>query len=160
MIGMSIVILFYLISNFVVLAIVPESILKKSLAPLDTAAEIIFNVSPEIKLLGVFIIWFGALLSITSSNESGMLGTSRLGYALAADGPFPRIFSKIHPKFGTPYLSIIIISITAYFASLLGGLTFLISASVFFMAFVYLVTSAIVIPLKRDILNLKNNYQV
>ena len=149
MIGMTIVILFYLISNFVVLAVVPENALKTSIAPLDTAAQIIFNVSPEIKMLGVLIIWAGALISITGSNESGMIGTSRLGYALSIDGLFPRVFSKVHPKYQTPYLSIIGISVTAYIASLFGGLTFLISASVFFMAFVYLVTSALVIPLEN-----------
>ena len=149
MIGMTIVILFYFLSNFVVLAVVPETLLKASLAPLDTASQIIFNVSPEIKMLGVLTIWFGALISITGSNESGMIGTSRLGYALSVDGLFPRFFSKVHPKYKTPYISIIGISITAYLASLVGGLAFLISASVFFMAFVYLVTSAVVIPLEE-----------
>jgi amino acid transporter len=42
-----------------------------------------------------------------------MIGTSRLGYSLAADGLFPRAFAKVHPKFKTPYLGIIIRAVTA-----------------------------------------------
>ncbi len=149
MIGMSVVILFYMVSNFVVLSVVPESVLQASTAPLDSAAQIIFNYSPMIMTFGVFMIWAGALISITGSNESGMIGTSRLAYALSIDGLFPKFFSKIHPKFKTPYLSIIGISLSAYIFSLIGGMSFLINASVFFMTFVYLITSAIVIPLSN-----------
>ncbi len=149
MIGMTIVILFYIISNFVVLAVVPESILKSSVAPLDSAAQIIFNYSPLVMTIGVFMIWLGALISITGSNESGMIGTSRLAYALSIDGLFPKFFSKIHPKYKTPYLSVIVISLSAYVFSLIGGMSFLINASVFFMSFVYLITSAVVIPLSN-----------
>jgi amino acid transporter len=78
-----------------------------------------------------------------------MIGTSRLGYALAADGLFPRVFARIHKKFKTPYASIIIQSVTALSASIVGGLSLLISVSVFFMAIAYLATSASVFPLRK-----------
>jgi basic amino acid/polyamine antiporter, APA family len=61
---------------------------------------------------------------------------------LAADGLFPTVFAKIHKKFKTPYISIIIQSVTALVASIVGGLTLLISVSVFFLSFAYLATSA------------------
>ncbi len=71
-----------------------------------------------------------------------MIGTSRLGYALAADGLFPTVFARIHKKFKTPYVSIIIQSVTALIASIVGNLGLLISVSVFFLAIAYLATSA------------------
>jgi APA family basic amino acid/polyamine antiporter len=76
-------------------------------------------------------------------------GTARLGYALAADGLFPKIFAKIHKKFKTPYASVIIQSLTALIASIVGGLSLLISVSVFFLAIAYLATSASVFPLRK-----------
>ena len=51
------------------------------------------------------MVGVGALISVAGSDESGMIGTARLGYALAADGLFPSLFAKIHRRFKTPYVS-------------------------------------------------------
>jgi APA family basic amino acid/polyamine antiporter len=59
---------------------------------------------------------------------------------MSIDGLLPKAFSRTHPRFKTPYVGLIIICVTAYVASLLGGLTDLISSSVFLLAFVYFVT--------------------
>jgi amino acid transporter len=91
----------------------------------------------------------GALFSVAGSDESGMIGTSRLAYALAADGLFPRIFAKVHKRFNTPYLAILIQAVTALLASIIGNLSTLIESSVFFMAVAYLATSASVFPLRQ-----------
>lgn len=95
------------------------------------------------------MVGVGALISVAGSDESGMIGTSRLGYALAADGLFPKLFAKVHKKFKTPYVSVIIQSVTALVASIVGGLSLLISVSVFFLAIAYLATSASVFPLRK-----------
>jgi amino acid transporter len=78
-----------------------------------------------------------------------MIGTSRLGYALAADGLFPRVFARIHPKFKTPYLAIIIQAVSALVAAAIGQLDTLIATSVFFMAIAYAATGASVFFLRR-----------
>lgn len=80
------------------------------------------------------------MVSVAGSDELGMIGTSRVGYALAADGLFPSVFAKIHPKFKTPYLGIIIQTVTALVAAILGNLGLLISTSVFFISITYLAT--------------------
>jgi amino acid transporter len=36
------------------------------------------------------------------------LGGSRLPFALAADGMFPKFMAKVHPKYGTPWVSILV----------------------------------------------------
>jgi APA family basic amino acid/polyamine antiporter len=55
---------------------------------------------------------------------------------------FPHFLAKVHPKFKTPYIAIIIQALTALVASVYGNLGSLISTSVFFMAVAYLSTSA------------------
>ena len=141
-IGISIVTIFYLATNVVLFGIRNWSLLATDTAPLASATHSILTSTGLIALIGGAIVGVGALISVAGSDESGMIGTSRLGYALAADGLFPTVFAKIHKKFKTPYLSIIIQSVTALVASIVGSLGLLISVSVFFLSFAYLATSA------------------
>ena len=68
---------------------------------------------------------------------------------MAIDGLLPQAFSKKQKRFHTPYLGLIILCITAYVASLLGGLSDLISSAVFLLAFVYFATCLATIFLER-----------
>jgi amino acid transporter len=149
--GLSIVTIFYLITNVVLFGVQPWSELASAsnTAPLVTATAQMLKASLILASIGVVIVGVGALISVAGSDESGMIGTSRLGYALAVDGLFPRIFAKIHPKFKTPYLAIIIQAVTALVASILGNLNALIATSVFFMAIAYVATSASIFSLRR-----------
>jgi amino acid transporter len=102
-------------------------------------------------MIGGGVVGVGALFSVAGSDESGMIGTSRLAYALAVDGLFPNLFAKIHPKFQTPYLAIVVQAATALVASVMGNLGMLIASSVFFMAIAYLATSASIFHLKKNL---------
>lgn len=142
LLGISIVTVFYLTTNIVLFGIQPSSVLSNETAPLAKATDAILSSTPTLALIGGIIVGGGALISVAGSDESGMIGTSRLGYALAADGLFPRVFAKVHPKFKTPYLGVIIQAATALIAAIVGNLTLLIATSVFFMAIAYVATSA------------------
>jgi amino acid transporter len=148
-IGILIVTVFYLVTNAVLFGVMPSKSLAASTAPLATATNTVLLAIPIIALIGAIIVGGGALISVAGSDESGMIGTSQLGYALAADGLFPRAFAKIHPKFKTPYLGIIIQAVTALVAAIIGNLTMLIATSVFFMAIAYVATSASIFSLRR-----------
>ncbi len=154
-IGILIVTAFYLVTNVVLFGVMPSlptssSIsLATSTAPLAQATHTALFAIPAVALVGAIIVGGGALISVAGSDESGMIGTSRLGYALAADGLFPPAFAKIHPKFKTPYLGIIIQAVTALVAAIVGNLTLLIATSVFFMAISYLATSGSIFFLRR-----------
>ena len=147
--GISIVTIFYLVTNIVLFAVRQSSLLAQDSAPLASATNGVLSSIPALALLGGIIVGGGALISVAGSDESGMIGTSRLGYALAADGLFPRVFAKIHPKFKTPYLGIIIQAVTALVAAIVGNLSTLIATSVFFMAIAYVATCASIYPLRR-----------
>ncbi len=147
--GILIVTVFYLTTNIILFGVRDYSSLATDIAPLASATNAIFSSNAILALIGGGIVGIGALVSVAGSDESGMIGTSRLGYALAADGLFPKMFARLHPRYKTPYMSIIIQSVTAFIASVFGGLSLLISVSVFFMAIAYLATCASLFGLRK-----------
>jgi len=141
--GMGIITLFYVITNFVILGIVPWTHLASSTAPLALAGFGLLGA------LGAAFITIGALFSIAGSDEAGILSTTRIPYAMAGDGLLPKIFANLHPKYDTPYVSIIFIAGTAIIASIIGTISQLIILSVFTILFCYLVTCISVFPLRK-----------
>jgi basic amino acid/polyamine antiporter, APA family len=51
------------------------------------------------------IIVIGALTGMISSLLVFQYGQARIWYAMSRDGLFPKLFSKVHPRFKTPHLS-------------------------------------------------------
>jgi len=148
--GILIVTIFYLTTNVILFGVRNYTILANDTAPLAAASNAILGSSNiTLALFGGLLVGVGALISVAGSDESGMIGTARLGYALAADGLFPKVFAKIHRRFKTPYISVIIQSVTALAAAIVGNLSLLVSVSVFFLAIAYLATSASVFPLRK-----------
>jgi len=141
--GMAIVMLFYLATNFVVYGTVSWSDLAGTSTPLILSATALLGIA------GAAIIGIGALISVSGSDEAGVLGTARLSYAMSIDGLFPKIFSKVHPKYGTPYMALVIQGAIGFGLSLYSGIAGLISFSVFNMAFAFLLTCISLLLLKK-----------
>jgi len=148
-VGMAIVTLFYLLTNFVIIGVVNWTSLQFDPAPLATAGSVAFSLTPTLALIGGLILGVGALISVSGSDESGTLSTARLSYAISLDGLFPRFFSDLHARYGTPYKSLIAQGVLALGLSLFAGLTQLILFSTFNLAFVYLTTCAVVLALRE-----------
>jgi len=100
--------------------------------------------------LGAIIMGVGALVSVAGSDEAGVLGTARLSYAMSIDGLFPKIFSRIHRRYGTPYMALILQGVIAFILSIFSGLSGLISFSVFNLSFAFLIASLSLIVLKKE----------
>ena len=60
-------------------------------------------------------LWVGflAFTILVIATNAGLIGISRLGYSLAGADSLPRVFGQLHPRFKTPYLSIIIFGFAA-----------------------------------------------
>jgi amino acid transporter len=61
--------------------------------------------------LGVFgggFITIGALISITGNLNVGLLSASRLLFAMADQNELPPSLARTHPKYKTPYVSILL----------------------------------------------------
>lgn len=147
--GMLIVTAFYLLTNLVVMASLDRADLMTSASPLMDAAAVMFSSLGAAAPAVVLFVGVGALISILGADESGTLGTSRLAYAMALDGHLPHRMARLHPRFGTPYISIIALGTTAFIASVLGGIPALINSAVLLLGLVYLVTSLSAIALLR-----------
>jgi APA family basic amino acid/polyamine antiporter len=56
-------------------------------------------------------ISFGVIVGLPSVLIVMLLGQSRVFFAMSRDGLLPRLFSKVHPRFGTPYLSTLLVGV-------------------------------------------------
>lgn len=63
--------------------------------------------SPLSNFLGA-IVGISAILSMIGLFIGNGLGGTRVPYAMAEDGMMPRWLNKVHPKYGTPWISILI----------------------------------------------------
>lgn len=68
------------------------------------------------------LISFGAAVGLTSVCMILLLGQSRVFFAMSRDGLLPRVFSTVHPRFGTPYRSTVllgaVVAVVAGFTSI------------------------------------------
>src|SRR5438270_3806749 len=60
-------------------------------------------------------LWVGVLAFtiLVIATNAGLIGISRLSYSLAGVDLLPKRFAKLHPKFKTPYISIVVFGIVA-----------------------------------------------
>jgi amino acid transporter len=58
--------------------------------------------------VGAGAMAMAAIVSVCGNLASQMLTAPRLTFALAENGDFPEVFGKVHPRFRTPHVSIVI----------------------------------------------------
>ena len=68
--------------------------------------------------IGSAIVATGAVCGMTTVLMMNIYGTSRIFYVIARDGLLPKSFAKLHPKYDSPYITILIFSALA---AILGG---------------------------------------
>jgi APA family basic amino acid/polyamine antiporter len=61
----------------------------------------------------------GAIAGLTSVMLVMLMGQPRIFFSMALDGLFPKVATKIHPRFGTPYVTTII---TGVICAVAGGI--------------------------------------
>ena len=95
-------VILYVTTGLVATGLVPYKILGASTSPIATAA----------KATGSYplftVVSLGALVATLSVLLTNLLGLSRVSFTMARNGQFPKALAKVHPKLGTPYLSILI----------------------------------------------------
>ncbi len=58
-----------------------------------------------------FVVKIGAIAGLTSVMMVLMYGQTRVFYTMAKDGLMPAVFSKVHPKFQTPWVNTIVVGL-------------------------------------------------
>jgi amino acid transporter len=80
-------------------------------SPLADAFQAI--TSGYIGIWGGIILAAGALISIIGALHAVILGSARISFAMSRDKLFPKFFSKLHPKYKTPYIGIVVQTVFA-----------------------------------------------
>src|SRR3954470_906637 len=59
------------------------------------------------------------------ATNAGMIGISRLSWSLAQHRQLPKIFARVHPKYGTPWFTLVVFSVLATLLLIPGETNFL-----------------------------------
>jgi APA family basic amino acid/polyamine antiporter len=107
--------LLYSAIQWVVVGVLPDP--AHSERPLADVARLVFGNG------GAAFVSVGALVSVYGYLSANILGVPRITFALAENGDFPSIFAAIHPRFRTPYVSILAFAFLSWLLALLGSFT-------------------------------------
>jgi APA family basic amino acid/polyamine antiporter len=89
----------------------------------------------------VYAISVGAILATASVLLTSLLGVSRMTYAMARKGDLPRILSRLHSKYDTPYYAVLMTGVLMALLVLLVDLTKVVAVSTFALLFYYTLTN-------------------
>jgi APA family basic amino acid/polyamine antiporter len=95
----------YVMTGLVATGLQDYRILAGSGSPLADAVKVTGNFTL------IAAISFGALVATTSVLLTNLIGLSRVSFAMANNGQLPKSMSKIHARFGTPYISILVMGV-------------------------------------------------
>lgn len=141
--GMAIVIFFYVVTNFAVSGVVNWALLSQSPIPLVLVSTVLLGTA------GAVITGVGALASVSGTDETEVLATARLIYAMSSDGLLPKTLHRVHPRFKTPYVAIILEGAIALVLMPFSGISTLISFAVFNLGICYLLVCLALTVLKK-----------
>jgi amino acid transporter len=125
-------------------------------APLAAAAEKVFG------SWGGKMLLITGVISIYATVSGDILNTPRVLFASSLDGNLPKFLSKVHPKYKTPYVSIIVFASMICAFALSGTFKPLAVVASGSILIIYLGVSLAVIRLRfrADILHVPNNLHV
>lgn len=94
----------YVLLSFVVTGLLPIDKLAGSDSPIADAAKMLPGIGGSAGTMTAIM----AIIVIIGSLSSCIMFQPRIEYAMAKDGLWFKSFAKVHPKFETPYISIVI----------------------------------------------------
>jgi len=99
-VGFGVVTLLYVLIQVVVVGTLPPGTQTKW--PLATAAQRFLGPA------GAWLLSAAALVSVCGWFSGSLLSVPRLTFAMGERGDFPEFFAAVHPRFRTPYVSIVL----------------------------------------------------
>lgn len=95
----------YMLLQFIVVATIGTN---NTDAPLPATASVLLGRG------GAVFVVSAALISIYGWISASMLYAPRLAYSLSAQGDFPRVFARLHPRFRTPTAAILFYAVAGW----------------------------------------------
>ncbi len=139
-IGSLSVIFLYILANLAYLYVFPASRMAESSR---IAADVM---EAAVGPVGASVVAIIILISMSGTANGHLLTAPRVFYAMAKDGLFFKGVSKVHPRYRTPHVSIIVLAIWAALLSLSGTFEQLYSYVIFgFWIFMGLTVAGVII---------------
>lgn len=132
-ISITVVLLLYIAIQTVAQGVLGAALTNYNATPLSQTALVSFGV------LGFTLLTIGAAVSMFGNLSGEVLNTPRVLYALARDKVLPiKPFSKIHKRFATPYVAIIVYAVIGLLLAIIGNFESLITAASASLLIIYL----------------------
>jgi basic amino acid/polyamine antiporter, APA family len=141
LVGIATVAIIYMLVQVVVSGTLPNP--GASVRPLAEAAGRIFGG----RAASAFAL--GALVSIYGYLSANMVHTPRLTFALAERGDFPQMFARIHERFQTPHISIVLYTVLLLAFTLAGSFQWNVTLSAIARLFTYSAVAIALLILRR-----------
>ena len=148
-----ILIVVYTLVAYVTVGIISPDVLSNSSTPLNLVAE------KTIGKVGVILLTAAGLIAALTSLNSAIIASSRAAYALSQDGHFPKPLKKIHDRYKTPYISIVIVSALILFFSMIDNLEFVVYSINFGFLIGFSLVNLSLIKLRRSKPNLNRPFK-
>jgi amino acid transporter len=140
-IALGVVALVYILVQVVSIGTLPN--LSSSERPLADAAGLFMGP------IGAAIIVAGALISILGNLNVGILGGSRILYALGARNQLPSVLANTHDRFRTPWVAIAINALIIFFLTVQASFLTAVALATITRLLVYATTCASLIVFRR-----------
>ena len=136
----------YFLTSLVTVGLVDYKLLAVSNSPLADTVK-----------YGIGVIWLEVLVSVaavaaaTSVLLATIIGVSRMMFAMSRDNALPSPLSKLHPKFGTPHIALILAGVAMALLPFLGTLRQIASVTNFGALFIYsMINTSAIMLLRKD----------
>ena len=142
--GLGITVTIYLFVNWLSLAIIGPEVVANSNTPLLVAMDV--SVMSDFS----FLIVFASTIATASVFLALLPAISRIYVAMSRDGILPNVFSKIHNKNNSAYVSELFVLLTVVVGIYTINITNAIKLSAFFILIYYSLTNLSVINLQKN----------
>lgn len=153
LIGLLCIIVIYIIVNLAYLYVLPIDAVARTERIASEAMNIVLGP------VGASLIAFLILISIFGAANQNLLCTPRVYFAMARDGLFFKRIAECHPRFLTPHVSIIAISVWSIVLSLTGTFEQLFTYVIFGQWIFFGLTVAAVIVLRKKRPDMERPYK-
>lgn len=130
------------------------SVIATADAPYAKALEAVGMTGFPIILLCIGIAFGGDLSTI----NPGIAAPARYIYAMAEDHALPSFLGKIHPKYKTPYIAIMVVGLINFILIASGSINYIASVSLISLAVCYIIGCLAYIGLKKRYPKMKRAY--
>jgi basic amino acid/polyamine antiporter, APA family len=140
LISISVTTVVYILIQIVALGTLPD--LANDKTPLASASRVFLGEG------GAVMMALAGVLSTTGSTSAVMLVGPRILYAFGEGGQLPRILSRVHLRYRTPHVSVVMFAVVTWGIALVGSFAQLVAVSAM-ARLVFSATTCLAVPVLR-----------